>query len=89
MNQQQKCRQCGGGSLIKETYVQPITVSYPEWIQTITDSSVPRTDALFLNGTIGSGAVLRGHVRQNAMTAFYPYTPLKSAYNEDIPQWSA
>ena len=81
-----RCEKCGGLMMV-ENFVQPITVSYPEWMSAITDSSIPRTDALYLNGTVGKGAVLKGHVRQNAMTAFLPYTPVGDD-TPGVPLWS-
>lgn len=79
---------CGKCKELKEPYVQPVTVSYPTWVHTITDGNTrPFVDAVYPSGTIANGAVLSGHVRQNVMTANYPYTPI-TAEEPEIPMWS-
>lgn len=85
MNYCSKCRMIQ----IQEDYVQPVTVSYPEWVRTITDGNTrPFVDAVYPSGTVGDGAVLAGHVRQNVMTAGLPYTPLEDSI-PDVPVWNS
>ena len=72
---------------IQENYVQPVTVSYPEWVRTITEGNTrPFVDAVYPSSTLASGAVLSGHVRQNVMTANWPYTPVET---EAVPVWNS
>jgi hypothetical protein len=82
-----KCRM----KQIQEFYVAPVTASYPQWVNTITEGNTrPFVDTVRIgNGAIAKGAVLPGHVRQNVMTANFPYTPISIDNNPDIPEWNS
>ena len=54
---------------IIETYVDPITLDYPQWVDYVASGkNLLYNEAIRPNGSWG-GAVYPGHVRQNFMTA--------------------
>jgi hypothetical protein len=54
---------------IVETYVEPITVDYPDWVNFVSSGkNLMFNEAIRLGPSMG-GAVIPGHVRQNFMTA--------------------
>ena len=58
-----------------ETYVEPITVDYPDWVNFLASGrNLQFNEAIRLGPSMG-GAVIPGHVRQNFMTAggYCPY----------------
>lgn len=54
---------------IKETYVEPITIDYPEWVDYIASGKNLLYSEAIRPGSSWGGAVFPGHVRQNFMTA--------------------
>ena len=83
-----KCMKCQmRNPFVQEFYVAPVTASYPEWVNTITEGNTrPFVDTIRMRGSVGNGAVLQGHVRQNAMTANLPYTSITPPA---IPEWNS
>ena len=58
-----------GYKTIVETYVEPITVDYPDWVDFVASGrNLAFNEAIRLGPSMG-GAVIPGHVRQNFMTA--------------------
>lgn len=58
-----------GYNTIIETYVEPITADYPDWVGFVSSgNNLLFNEAVRLGPSMG-GAVLPGHVRQNFMTA--------------------
>lgn len=52
-----------------ETYVDPITIDYPDWVNFVASGkNLMYNEAIRLGPSMG-GAVIPGHVRQNFMTA--------------------
>lgn len=70
---------------IIETYVEPITVDYPDWVNFVASGrNLMFNEAIRLGPSMG-GAVLPGHVRQNFMTAG-GYCPFCLETNPPEPQ---
>lgn len=89
-----KCSKCGMPNFfLQEDYVAPVTVSYPQWVRMISEGNTrPFVDIVYPSSTVANGAVIPGHVRQNVMTANFPYTPIQSSVgdmSEDIPVWNS
>jgi hypothetical protein len=59
---------------ILETYVNPITIDYPQWVDFVVSGKNLLYNEAIRPGPSWGGAVLPGHVRQNFMTAGFPYT---------------
>lgn len=58
-----------GYKTLIETYVEPITIDYPDWVDYVASGKNLLYNEAIRPGPSWGGSVLPGHVRQNFMTA--------------------
>lgn len=64
-----------------ELYAPPITLNLPEWNNYVASGdNTLYGDSIIPGDTEMNGAVYSGHVRQNPMTAMYPYDSIQKSY---------
>jgi len=65
-----------------EQYAPPITLNLQDWNKYVASGdNTLYGDSIIPGNTEMNGAVYSGHVRQNPMTAMYPYDSIQNSYS--------
>lgn len=66
---------------IYESFVPPVTLNMPQWRNYISNGyNTLYGDSIIPGDSEMDGAVYSGHVKQNPMTAMYPYNNIQNSY---------